>query len=104
MESLRNVRPKHDQETPVDDGDRTRNPEKRPVGDSKDSSQQRTEVFPNKNCPGRFGCSICGLKNHSTEDCRRKEYVKCATLPTTVHLNARGNRFGIWGLNFVQHK
>ncbi|KAG2564270.1 hypothetical protein PVAP13_8KG244700 [Panicum virgatum] len=47
------------------------------AGKTRDEGKSATsEVHTNRNPLLKSGCSVCGLKNHTSEDCRRREFCE----------------------------
>ena len=64
------------QENPEPDHEKMKNNEKPPYESDKGPAPTQREIRSG-NPPGpRLGCNVCGLKNHSTEDCRRMEFCE----------------------------
>ena len=54
------------------------------------------EVLPFRNPQMKPGCNVCGLKNHTTEECRRKEF--CEMCGFANHNTLECKREPLWNM------
>jgi hypothetical protein len=58
--------------------------------------QKSSEVQESQNYPGKVGCSFCGLKNHTYEDCKRR--AACELCGYNNHNSYECRREPLWNL------
>ena len=82
-----------DEETRQDPG---RQDKKKAALKEEQAPQKSSEVQESQNYPGKVGCSFCGLKNHTYEDCKRR--AACELCGYNNHSSYESRREPLWNL------